>query len=299
MRIGVVLLLLETPDLGRVPRNREVRALALQAEAAGFDSLWVADHLLYRFPPGLTAGGWEGWTVLAALAEATTRVELGTLVACAAFRNPAVLAKMAVTLDEVSGGRFTLGVGAGWHAPDFAAFGVPFERRVARFAEALQIIRPLLATGAVDFAGRHHRADVCEIRPRGPRPAGQPLLVGGTGPRMLRLAARHADASNTGYVAELETLRARQLSMDAACRAVGRDPATLALTVHLPVAFPELAPPPPFMRRYVAGTPEEIAAAWGEFARRGVRHLMVECAPCNRASLDQLAAALRAYRREG
>src|ERR1044071_6529689 len=252
MQIGVVLLLVESPELGRAPRYREVREVALQVQSAGFDSIWVADHLLYRFSPELTAGMWEGWTILSALAEATSDIALGTLVMCVPFRNPALLAKMATTLDEVSNGRFTLGLGAGWHGPEFAAFGVSFERRVERFAEALQIIQPLLRTGHTDFAGRHYQARDCELRPRGPRPAGPPLLVGGVGSRMLQLTAQYADAWNTGYVADLATLQLRQQAMQQACQAVGRDMATLAITAHLPVAYPDLAPPPPFMQQYIS-----------------------------------------------
>jgi probable F420-dependent oxidoreductase len=295
MQIGVVLLLLENPELGHAPRYREVREVALEVQSAGFDSIWVADHLLYRFSPELTAGMWEGWTILSALAEATSGIALGTLVMCVPFRNPALLAKMATTLDEVSDGRFTLGLGAGWHAPEFAAFGVSFERRVERFAEALQIIRPLLRTGQVDFAGRHYYACDCELRPRGPRPAGPPLLVGGIGPRMLQLTAQYADAWNTGYVADVATLRLRQHAMEQACRAVGRDVTTLAVTVHLPVAYPDLVPPPPFMQQYVSGSAEEMALIWREFARQGVSHLMIECSPYNHAALARLAEALKRY----
>jgi len=298
MQIGVVLLLVESPELGRAPRYREVRQVALQVESVGFDSIWVADHLLYRFSPELTAGMWEGWTILSALAEATTRIVLGTLVTCVPFRNPALIAKMATTLDEVSDGRFTLGLGAGWHAPEFAAFGVSFERRVERFAEALQIIGPLLRTGHVDFAGRHYQARDCELRPRGPRPAGPALLIGGVGARMLQLTAQYADAWNTGYVADLAALGLRQHAMEQACRAVGRDMATLAVTVHLPVAYPDLASPP-FMQQYVSGSAEEIALVWHEFARQGVRHLMIECSPYNDVALARIAEALERYRQIG
>src|SRR5215469_4876315 len=124
-----------------------IRAVAQQAEADGFDSIWLADHLLYRDPGAPTRGIWECWTMLAALAEATQRVELGTLVLCNAFRHPAILAKMATTLDEVSHGRLILGLGAGWNEPEYRAFGLPFDHRVDRFEEALQIIRPLLQDG--------------------------------------------------------------------------------------------------------------------------------------------------------
>ena len=143
------------------------------------------DHLLFRqsptdnaiqveMPAGKTRGAWEAWTVLCALAAATSRIELGPFVACNSFRNPALLAKMAVTLDEVSDGRLVLGIGAGWHEPEYHAFGYPYDHRVGRFEEALQIIAPLLREGRVDFEGRYYQARDCEIAPRGPRPAGPP-----------------------------------------------------------------------------------------------------------------------------
>ncbi len=154
-----------------------IRAIAQQAETDGFDSIWLADHLLYRRPDEPTRGIWECWTMLAALAEATQRVEIGTLVLCNSFRNPAILAKMATAADEVSGGRLILGVGAGWNEPEYEAFGLPFDHRVDRFEEALQILKPLLREGHVDFAGRYYQARNCDDVPRGPRQAGPPLLV--------------------------------------------------------------------------------------------------------------------------
>ena len=141
-------------------------------------------------------GEWECWSLLAALAAATRRVALGPLVACTSFRNPALLAKIADTVDEVSGGRLILGLGAGWNEREYDAFGYPFDHRVSRFEEALTIVHSLLRTGQVDFAGTYYTARECELRPRGPRPAGPPIMVAGTGERMLRLAARHADAWN-------------------------------------------------------------------------------------------------------
>ncbi len=151
MKIGIVLPFAEDPDAGGMPSYATIRERALLAEAAGFDSIWLYDHLLFRFPDQPTVGIWEIWTVLSALAEATERVEIGTVVLCVPFRNPAILAKMADTLDEVSGGRLILGLGAGWNQPEFDAFGIPFDHRAARFEEALQIITPLLREGRVDF----------------------------------------------------------------------------------------------------------------------------------------------------
>ena len=206
----------------------------------GFDSIWLADHLLYRKPGEPTRGIWECWTMLAALAEATQRVEIGTLVLCNSFRNPASLAKMATTADEVSGGRLSLGVGAGWTEPEYAAFGVPFDHRVDRFEEALQILGPLLQEGPVDFAGQYYHARNCDDVPRGPRQAGPPLLVGSEGPRMLKLTAQYADLWNTGYMGQPETMVPRLAKIEAACRAIGRDPATLGITALIGLWFPDL-----------------------------------------------------------
>src|SRR3989304_4983891 len=138
MQIGIVLPLAESRSLGRPPRYTEIREMARQTEAAGFDSIWLYDHLLYRSDEGKTTGIWECWTILSALAEATNRVTVGSMVLCNSFRNPAIVAKTAVTLDEVSNGRFVLGMGAGWNKAEFEAFGIPFDRRVSRFEEALQ-----------------------------------------------------------------------------------------------------------------------------------------------------------------
>ena len=129
----------------------------------------------------------------------TSRIELGPFVACNSFRNPALLAKMAVTLDEVSDGRLVLGIGAGWHEPEYHAFGYPYDHRVGRFEEALQIIAPLLREGRVDFEGRYCQARDCEIAPRGTPAGWPPILIGAQRPRMMRLAARFADIYDTDF----------------------------------------------------------------------------------------------------
>src|SRR3712207_4089822 len=202
--------------------------LARRAEDLGFDSLWVPDHVLLGSDDRSEAiGAWECWSTLAALAAATTRVELGPLVSCTGYRNPALLAKMASTVDEISGGRLILGLGAGWAESEFGRFGFPFDHRVARFEEAIQIITGLLRNGHVDFEGTFYSARNCELRPLGPRPHGPSIMVGASGPRMLDLTARYADEWNADFGSTPESIRSVNHAVDTACREVGRDPATL------------------------------------------------------------------------
>ena len=218
MNVGIMLPIAET-DNGTILRYADIRDAALQAERDQFDSVWIADHLLFEWD-GQRRGIWEGWTLLAALAEATTRIELGTLVMCTAFRNPALLAKMADAVDEVSSGRLILGLGAGWHEPEFRAFGYPFDHLASRFEDALRIIAPLVRGDAVDYQGTFERAVDCVSLPRGPRPEGPPILIGASRPRMLRLTAELGDAWNTCWLGRAE--RAASETRGAACRLRGR-----------------------------------------------------------------------------
>jgi len=273
MKIGFILPLGEDGDLGRAPAWTEIRDLALEAEAAGLDSVWTYDHLLYRFPERETMGVQECWSILAALAAATERVELGTLVMPTPWRNPALLAKMAVTVDGISGGRLILGLGTGFHEPEFAAFGYPFDHRVSRFEEALQVIGPLLREGRVDFTGRYVSAPACELRPAPARRI--PILVAGRGERMLRLTATHADAWNTAWFGGVEATGPSRAALEAACAGVGRDPATLEVTVGVHVMPPDAegaAEADP--ARVLAGTPAELAAAFRAYEEAGVSHLI-------------------------
>lgn len=297
MKVGLVLATASERETNRTRSYDSIRTIAQQAEADGFDSIWLPDHLLYRRAGGGTQGVWETWTVLAALAEATHRVEIGTLVLCSSFRNPAVLAKMATTADEVSNGRIILGVGAGWHEPEYQAFGLPFDHRVARFHEALQIIRPLLRDGHVDFDGTYYRAHECDIDPRGPRPEGPPLLIGSEGPRMHRLTAQYADLWNTGYMGGPETMVGPIATIAAACREVGRDPATLGVTALVGAWFPDLQEvKPSFFDQPLTGTEAQIAAAIRGYEELGVRHIMIQYAPYTAEARQRLARALRLYR---
>jgi probable F420-dependent oxidoreductase len=300
MKIGLLIYLANDRENNRKRPYSTIREIACQAETDGFDSVWLADHLLYRDPGEPTRGIWESWTILAALAEATRRVELGTLVLCNSFRNPAVLAKMATAADEVSAGRLILGIGAGWNEPEYQAFGMPFDHRVGRLEEALQILRPLLRDGHVDFTGQYYQARNCDDAPRGPRPEGPPLMVGGEGPRLLRLAAQHADLWNTGYMGQPETMAGPLARIEAACRQAGRDPATLGVTALIGLWFPDLqADQPGFFDKPLTGTVPQIAAAMRGYADLGVRHIMFQCVPYTPEARRRLAEALRRYRAAG
>jgi alkanesulfonate monooxygenase SsuD/methylene tetrahydromethanopterin reductase-like flavin-dependent oxidoreductase (luciferase family) len=275
-----------------------IRVVAQQAEADGFDSIWLPDHLFYRNPGEPTRGIWECWTVLSALAEATRRVEIGTLVACNSFRHPTILAKMATTLDEVSHGRLILGVGAGWNEPEYHAFGLPFDHRVDRFEEALQILKPLMREGYIDFAGHYYEAKNCEIVPRGPRPQGPPLMVVADKPRMLKLTAQYADLWNTGYMGKPETLADRRSRIEAACREIRRDPRTLGVTALIGLWYPDLQTnKPKFFDNPLTGTVEEIALAMRGYKELGVEHLMFQCEPYTLEARRRVTEAVHLYRR--
>lgn len=297
MKIGVMLFTANDRRTNAPRSYDDIRAAAQQLEADGFDSIWLADHLLYRTAGQPTRGIWECWTILSALAEATKRVELGTLTLCNSFRNPAILAKMAATADEVSHGRLTLGIGAGWNEPEYEAFGLPYDHRVDRFEEALQILRPLLRDGHVDHDGRYYKARNCEIAPRGPRPHGPPLMIGsGTGPRMLELAARYADAWNTGYAGGPETMVKPVAQIAEACRSVGRDPATLETTALIGVWFPDLQEKAPaFFPTPLTSTAAIVSAMQG-YESLGVTHLMFQLEPYGAEALARLTEALHTHR---
>lgn len=281
---------------GAVPRWADVRERAGLAEQAGFDSIWVSDHLLIQ-QNGEPLGGWEGWSQLAALGATIPRVEIGALVMCALWRNPALLAKMADTVDEISGGRLILGIGAGWHEPEFRAFGYPFDGRMARFEEALTIIKPLLRNGYVDVEGQHYKARDCELRPRGPRPAGPPLMIGALAnrPRLLRLAAEYADMWNAWLAWADNTpgaLPPLREAVDRACFAAGRDPATLSRSVSVQIDLPDALLNRDASARPLTGNPEELAEALRGFAREGVDHVQVVLNPNTIASIERFAPAL-------
>jgi len=292
MKIGLMLPIGQD-NPGEDPKSfPHLRAMTIAAEEGGLDSVWLADHVLFRSDDEEgTRGIHEAWTLLSALAAVTSRVELGPLVLCVPFRNPAMTAKMAATFDEVSGGRLILGLGCGWHEPEFDAFGLPFDHRVGRFEEALEIIVPMLRTGSASFSGRWHRADRADLVPRGQRPGGPPILIAGKQPRMLELVARHADMWNAawyGHPDEAHELRNRLANLHSALDAAGRDPATLDLTAGVFVA---VADDPDAPDNAMSGSVEEIADALAGYPDLGITHLMVHLWPRTPEAVARLAAA--------
>jgi alkanesulfonate monooxygenase SsuD/methylene tetrahydromethanopterin reductase-like flavin-dependent oxidoreductase (luciferase family) len=299
VKVGLMVFLANTREDNAKRPYETIRAVAQQAEADGFDSIWLPDHFLYRNPDQPTRGIWECWTMLSALAEATRRVEIGTLVTCNSFRNPAILAKMATTVDEVSHGRLILGIGAGWNEPEYQAFGLPYDHRVGRFEEALQIIKPLLREGHVDFAGRYYQARNCDNVPRGPRPQGPPLMVGCErgSKRMLKLTAKYADLWNTGYMGKPETMTEPIANVRATCGKVGRDPATIGITAFIGLWFSDLQEKKPaFFENPLTGSEHEIAAAMRGYEKLGVQHIMFQIEPYTQEARKRLTEALRLYR---
>lgn len=299
LKVGLFLTPMENHVSGTT-RWQDLLAMATFAEEAGFDSLWLPDHLLVQWgwEGSQPEGVWEGFSLLAALAAVTSRIELGTLVACTAFRNPALLAKMADTIDEISNGRLILGLGAGWHEAEFRAFGYPFDHRVSRFEEAATIIHGLLKHGQIDFAGHYYQARDCELRPRGPRSAGPPLLIGGSQPRMLGLAARFADiwnrdfdVWNDGVVPYSDAdLRAWTPRVDAACAREGRNPASLARTAGVLIDLP-IAPGRAGWNA-MSGSPEQLAEGLRGYARAGFTHVQVWLEPSNLRGFETFAEVL-------
>ena len=287
MKIGLMLPLADDETNGFA----DLRALAIAAENGGLDSVWGADHLIFR-DGAETTGIHECWTVLTAIAAVTSRVQIGPLVLALPFRNPALTAKMAAELDQVSDGRLILGLGCGWHKPEFDAFGYPFDHRVSRFEEGLQIVVPLLREGRVTFTGRYHQAVDAELRPRPIRESGPPIMIAGKQPRMLELVARHADQWNAawyGHPDEAHELRERLTNLRAALDAAGRDPATLEVTAGIFVGFDGADADAP--KSAIRGTIDEVADALAGYAGLGVRHLIAHVFPRTPEAVRSLGEA--------
>ena len=279
--------------------------MAQAAEQAGFDSIWLGDHLLYDLPNGEVRGPWEVWTALAALACVTDRVEIGPLVASTSFHSPAMLAKLAATVDAISGGRLIVGLGAGWNEREYTAFGFPYDKRVSRFEEAFTIIRELLRTGRSDFRGAYYELADCVLDPRPARPGGPPLMLGSVSPRMMRIGLPHVDAWNvwwSDYGNDAEQFAAVRTRVEHAAEQAGRAPgevqATAAVLVQLPGGAGRLMGEtyndrtvPPVL---VADLREHLHA----MASAGAAHVQLVLDPITVESIDAVGEAVRTFRRQ-
>ena len=286
MRVGIQL-----PEVERIVPWDEVRGIALAAEDSGFDSIWVGDHLLYRRDDPPERGPWDAWTQLAALAAVTSRVRLGPLVAATAFHSPGHIARMAASIAEVSGGRFVLGLGAGWSEPEFRAFGFPFDHLGTRFEESFGIVRRLLAGERVTFKGRYHQVDDAVLLPRPSRPV--PLMVGSSGPRVLAAALPHVDAWNVWYDVygnSAEGFTERNREVDAICKQVGRTPREVERSACVLVAFgkggerPHNAPPV---------QPADLGRHLKALADAGADEAILVVDPITELSVRELAVRVR------
>jgi probable F420-dependent oxidoreductase len=279
VRIGVIVPLAARRDTGEVPTWPEIRRFAEHAESIGVSSLWVFDHLYSGAGDAPPADIHEAWSILTALAAVTSRAELGQLVTCVSFRDPGVLAKAAVTVDAISGGRLTLGLGAGWYDREYHDFGLPTDHRATRFAEALDVILPLLRGETVTTQGTYHRVDGAVLKPAPQRRI--PILIAGTGPRMRGLVAAHADAWNTAWYTEPDERMATLTGqMRASLDEAGRDQASLRWTVGM---------------SWTKDRIDTNRKALENFAGQGVDDVIVALGTPSTKRLDQLAEAASAF----
>jgi probable F420-dependent oxidoreductase len=288
MKIGVMLPLGagDGPD-GGMPGWNDVRAVAEAAEQGGLDSVWIADHFLYRDPEGQIYGMHESWTLLTAVAAVTSRLELGNMVLCASFRDPGLTAKMAATLDEVSGGRLILGVGAGWHDPEYEAFGLPTDHRVGRFEEWLEIVARMIRGETVTYEGTYYKVQDANLDPAPPHRI--PILVAGHRPRMMRLTAQWADLWNTAWYGTpnekveegLETLRQ---AIETAAKPANSVTATAGIIVRDPDQ--QVADPSP-----QAIEVQDLPAAITAYEKLGVEHLIISPEPMTPTTVERIAEA--------
>jgi probable F420-dependent oxidoreductase len=303
MKIGVILPHAQGDasmpgDPPTTPAWPAIRAIARRSEELGLDSVWVFDHLIFRGSDEPDSGLHEAWTILAATAAVTERVELGALVMCTSFRNPALLAKMAATLDDVSGGRLILGIGCGWHDPEYEAFGYPTDHKVGRFEEALSVIRPMLRGETVTVDGRWIAARDARLVPP-PARADIPVLIAAKGPRMLDLAARHADAWNTAWFAgpDNDRFQTRLTDLRRACEAAGRDPSTMELTVGMEARPADLpAPADENPAATFSGTADELADRLRAWEAVGIGHVVTVLSPMTPDVLEWFGDGVARYR---
>jgi alkanesulfonate monooxygenase SsuD/methylene tetrahydromethanopterin reductase-like flavin-dependent oxidoreductase (luciferase family) len=320
IRLGVVVPHWSNSLDGATPRWEQIREFTQAAEDAELDSVWLIDDLLIRLdledqPAGslqeeidMAGGGapvgfWECWSLLAGLAATTRRIALGTLITNNNFRAPALLAKMADTIDEISAGRLVLGLGAGNNAAEHQAFGLPWAQRYGRFEQAIPIIHDLLRTGRAAARDGAYAASECLLEPRGPSARGPRIMIGGRGPRVMRVAAAFADEWNVWIAFARNTPDAVgpfQEELERACETVGRDPATIERTATVALRLPggsvDFCGQDMNWAGPIEGSTSEVAERVAAFGEAGISELQVYLGPATLESLEHLAEVRQALR---
>ncbi|MFT4040237.1 MAG: LLM class flavin-dependent oxidoreductase [Thermomicrobiales bacterium] len=311
-KVGIIVPEAEDDLDGRTPRWSDYVEMAQVIEDLQYDSLWFVDHYIYKndasgLPP---QGAWECWSMLSALAAATNRVELGSLVTATSFRNPTLLAKTADTIDEISNGRLILGVGAGWNEVEYRMYGFPFDHRFERFQEAFTILTNLLRDGQIDFEGKYYTARDCELRPRGPRAGGPPIMIGSRGPKMLAHTLPTVPMWNgwlCDVVSEVSAYGDLKEMVDNACAGVGRNPDEVERTISISI---DPTGERDFPRHWsllndltkafpLTGSTEDIARGIRAFGDAGVSHVQVYPIPPTLKTMEQIAPAVELARTLG
>lgn len=271
MSFGLMLPVRHATMGGDTPRFADLVTMSQTAQDVGFEALWFGDHLSFQ-DNGETVGTWEAWTLMAAIANAVPHVQIGPLVTAASYRNPGLIAKMTEMIDEISDGRFILGIGAGWAKDEYQQFGIPYDHRASRFEESIEIIHGLLREGTSTFHGDYWQTDGAINEMRGPRPHGAPILIGSNGDRLVHSIAKYADAWNSDWQTSPEDYLPLLAKLDAACEAIGRDPASLIRTGSVRL---NIDTPSDEIQRYFHGVRE-----------LGIKHLVIGLEPRTLANVQ-------------
>ena len=288
----------QLPEVERKVSWSELRDMAVIAEESGLDSVWVGEHLLYRLQDGSVRGPWDCWTLLAGLAECTSEIQIGPLVSCLPFHNPAMLAKKAVAVDELSGGRLILGVGSGWNRREFEAFGFNYSERFGCFSESIKVLHDLLRGKTVTYQGNHIRLQDCVILPSGPRTEGLPIMFGGNGSRVTSAALPYLDGWNLWYTwfgNDIERYPAIAQQFDARCINAGRDPDTVDKSIALLVDMTGGRHKSKRLNSNVnplSGDPESLSRTLIDVAAFGVSHVQLVLDPITTDSIDALSKTI-------
>jgi probable F420-dependent oxidoreductase len=286
--------------------GERLTALALHAEAVGFDSVWVSDHVVApgridtqvpagargrAFDPDIGEVCYEAIVLLSALSAVTARVRLGTSVLIAAQRNPLVLAKQLSTLDALSNGRLDIGVGGGWLAEEFAALNVPFSERWARLEETLDIFSRVWTQREADFTGATYAFGPVRMAPKPAAPAGPRITVGGRSPRALRIAGQRASGLNASRLTPEEAAAALKIVREHA-EAAGRDPDGVTVLLRCDLPAPRDTTPDPGRPWLLSGTADAVRTQVETYAEHGVSELIVSVQPAEPSAQDDAVAWL-------